>query len=310
MTVEQETTGTEASRFPFITLAKALERALVLHKAAGQHAALVSDLPKLWGYADKASGWRQTIAALKYYGLLTDSGSKDRRRVKLSDDARRYFLDERPEVHEDLNRKFALLPRALSSLWAKWRASPPADSIARSTLKIEFGYAENAAAELLNVYKANLAFAKLIDPRDDSRTTAPATPSPPQEAAPVVPPPASVKVGDYVQWTSAGVDQFPQPKKVVAFLGDGYAQVFGHSAGLPVSELTVVDAPALAPVTVKATPRTGSSAYAGRDGDLNVLLRGNRLEITADVDRAGIARLKEILGKYEEILDLIEAPPQ
>jgi hypothetical protein len=31
------------------------------------------------------------------------------------------------------------------------------------------------------------------------------------------------------------------------------------------------------------------------DGELNVLLRGNRLEISADVDRAGLQRLKEIL---------------
>jgi hypothetical protein len=42
------------------------------------------------------------------------------------------------------------------------------------------------------------------------------------------------------------------------------------------------------------------------DGELNVLLRGNRLEISADVDRAGLQRLKEILGKYEEILALLD----
>jgi hypothetical protein len=44
----------------------------------------------------------------------------------------------------------------------------------------------------------------------------------------------------------------------------------------------------------------------GLDGDLNVLLRGNRLEIMADVDREGIRRLKEVLTKYEEILALLE----
>lgn len=43
--------------------------------------------------------------------------------------------------------------------------------------------------------------------------------------------------------------------------------------------------------------------------ELNVLLRGNRLEIVADVDLAGLLRLKAILGKYEEILALIEQSP-
>jgi hypothetical protein len=37
-----------------------------------------------------------------------------------------------------------------------------------------------------------------------------------------------------------------------------------------------------------------------------VLLRGNRLETTADVDRAGLKPLKEVLNKYEEILALLE----
>ena len=40
--------------------------------------------------------------------------------------------------------------------------------------------------------------------------------------------------------------------------------------------------------------------------ELNVLLRGNRLEIVVDVDLAGLAKLKMILAKYEEILELLD----
>ena len=36
------------------------------------------------------------------------------------------------------------------------------------------------------------------------------------------------------------------------------------------------------------------------------LLRGNRLQSTADVDAAGVAKLKEVLAKYEEILKLLK----
>jgi hypothetical protein len=38
---------------------------------------------------------------------------------------------------------------------------------------------------------------------------------------------------------------------------------------------------------------------------IDVLLRGNRLQITAEVDAAGLQTLKEMIGKYEEILKLL-----
>ena len=38
---------------------------------------------------------------------------------------------------------------------------------------------------------------------------------------------------------------------------------------------------------------------------IDVLLRGNRLQITADVDAAGLQTLKEMIGRYEEILKLL-----
>ena len=40
--------------------------------------------------------------------------------------------------------------------------------------------------------------------------------------------------------------------------------------------------------------------------DFSVLLQGNRLKINATVDAAGIARLKQVLEKYEEILKLLQ----
>jgi len=36
------------------------------------------------------------------------------------------------------------------------------------------------------------------------------------------------------------------------------------------------------------------------------LLTGNRLQITADVDAAGLVKLKEVLAKYEDILKLLK----
>jgi hypothetical protein len=235
-----------------------------------------------------------------------DIGAKDRRQLKLTDDARRYFLDERPEVHAELMRKFALKPAAFANLWDRWKSAPPSDPIARSTLKIEFGYPENAAAELLTLYKTNLAFAKLADRANDS-PVAMSEASAAGASEPTIHPSSAtkVRVGDHVHWLSGGVEQFDKPRRVNWLSDDGsHARVFGSMTGIPTSELIVVDPPK--PSVAGQANKTASSAYAGQDGELNVLLRGNRLEITADVDRAGLARLKEILGKYEEILELID----
>src|SRR4051794_142672 len=92
----------EPVRFPFIPLSRAIDRAREIFQAAGQHPVLVLDAQKLWGYTEKASGGLQTVAALKYYGLVSYIGSKDRRQLKMTDDARRLFLDERSEVHLEI----------------------------------------------------------------------------------------------------------------------------------------------------------------------------------------------------------------
>jgi hypothetical protein len=39
--------------------------------------------------------------------------------------------------------------------------------------------------------------------------------------------------------------------------------------------------------------------------DVSVLMRGNRLEIMANVDAKGLETLRETLAKYEEILKLL-----
>lgn len=295
--------ATDPVRFPFISLSRAIERAREINKNAGPHPILASEAKKLWGYTEKASGGFQTTAALKYYGLVLTSGLKDRRQLKLTSDARRYFLDERPEIHEELIKKFALHPVAFAKLWEQWKSTPPTDPVARSTLKVNFGYAENAAAELLALYKTNLAFAKLLDVSDDSRTAGAKAPDE-QELPLLLPPsPATVEVGDYVQWCNNGQDQFSLPRKVTWVSEDGsHARVFSSMTGVPTSELTVTDPPK---PPLPGQSRSASGADAGIDGELSVLLRGNRLEIAADVDRAGLTRLKEILTKYEEILDLL-----
>jgi hypothetical protein len=117
----------------------------------------------------------------------------------------------------------------------------------------------------------------------------------------------AAKVGDYIQWTSNGVDQFTPPRKVAWVAEDqSHLRVHGSQTGIPMTEATVVEPPnSKTPAGV-----TASSAYRAETHDINadisVLQIGKRLEITANVDAAGLVKLKELLDHYEKILKLLQ----
>lgn len=150
------------TRFPFVNLEKAVDRARALFSAdeRGREMAITGAFG-VWEYSEKSSGGFQTIAALKMYGLLKDSDGGDSRKVGLTEDALRYFRDEREDEKVKLLRQFALRPKLIASLWKDWGAAPPADTIARSHLKAERGLHDQGARSLLAIYKDNLEFAQL-----------------------------------------------------------------------------------------------------------------------------------------------------
>lgn len=226
------------TRFPFISLAKALERAEQLYNADGKGRPLaVPTAFAAWGYSDKSSGGHQTVAALKMYGLLTDSGANEDRRVSLTQDALHYFADERDEERLKAIQRFALKPKLISALWEEWGAAPPSDNVARSHLKIDRKLNDQSARSLLSIYKDNLAFANLsgsasVEERDADRPgTAKAEALADRE--PVV-------VGDYVQWSPGGVDHFRDPPRVRAVTPDGkWVFVEGSETGIPMAQVEV-----------------------------------------------------------------------
>ena len=149
-------------RFPFISLQKAIDRAEQLRKAGGGKPILVEAVRKTWGYAPKSSGGDQTIAALKAYGLAVGIGSGKLRQLALSDDASRYFKDERPKERTKLLKVFALKPKAMQSLWTDWNGPPPDDHVARSHLKVVREFSDTAAEDFLGIYKDNISYTGLV----------------------------------------------------------------------------------------------------------------------------------------------------
>lgn len=149
-------------RFPFINLEGAMQRAEQVFEADNQCRPMaVLTLFEVWGYSSKSSGGHQTIGALKLYGLMDDTGKGAERRIFLTEYAKRYFLDERESERKNALKQFALSPPLLASLWEEWGASPPADNIARSHLKLDRGINDQSSRALLGIYKDNIDFADL-----------------------------------------------------------------------------------------------------------------------------------------------------
>ncbi len=152
------------TRFPFISLEKALGRASELYDGDRSVRWMpVTTAFELWNYSPKSSGGFQTISALKSYGLIDDDGANAERKVKLSGNAKHYFLDERDEERKKRLADFALTPTLFRSLWEKsgWRDGLPADPVARSHLKIERGLNDQSARALLSILKENIQYAGL-----------------------------------------------------------------------------------------------------------------------------------------------------
>jgi hypothetical protein len=117
----------------------------------------------------------------------------------------------------------------------------------------------------------------------------------------------ALEVGDYVQWTSDGVDQF-KPARKVRQIRDRHAWVDGSQTGIPISEVTVTEPPAPIPIAKLTTPAKSGPSYKEGDGnEISVLVTPQgRLQISANVDVKSLGKLKQMLEQYEQILKLLQ----
>jgi hypothetical protein len=114
-------------------------------------------------------------------------------------------------------------------------------------------------------------------------------------------------VGDYVQWTSDGVDQF-KPARKIRQIQDRHVWVDGSQTGIPIDEVTIVGLPTPIPVAKLTTPaKSGASNKEGDGNEISVLVTPQgRLQISADLDVKGLGKLKQMLEQYEQILKLLQ----
>ncbi len=219
--------------YPFISLKKAVERALEFYRKEHRHSAPLVAAAQNWGYGEKSSGGVQTVSALKQFGLLAedgDGGGADRR-VKLTERAIKILLDEVKDSQDRLMalKQAAMAPKLYAEMFNNWGVHLPSDETIRTFLRRDKGFNDDVLTTVIRSYKDTLEYAQLSksDTVKDPSVT-----------------PAEVSIGDYVQWESQGALQFEGPRKVVG-LSDDRTHVFveGTATGLPMEQIAKTDPP-------------------------------------------------------------------
>ena len=216
--------------YPSFGLRKAVELATLLEGRYRRSPVPIHLAHPLWGYKEHSGAGNQAVAALKAFGLINVTGEGKTRQIQLHEDGQ-HIARNGPST-DTLLKAAALKPAIYLELWEKYRVDGlPDDSLMKHYLewdRKEGTFNPDVVDGFIADFKDTLAFAKLsnrdiIDPADvgnDKKTEVP-------------------KIGDFIQWTSQGVDQFQEPHRIVGVSEDGlYVFVEGTTTGVPMSQTT------------------------------------------------------------------------
>jgi hypothetical protein len=119
-------------------------------------AALVAG--KAMGYNTMSGATRVALSAMKKFGLLTEEGPE---RVRVSDEAIRYFLHPDEEEKLRILRSFARKPSIIAEILAEAVDELPSDENLSFRLVTDKGFSEDAAKTFIKALKETVRFAKL-----------------------------------------------------------------------------------------------------------------------------------------------------
>jgi hypothetical protein len=217
--------------YPGITLEAALKLAKEFYNLEKRNTANIGVALQHWGFKPKSSGGLVSVAALKSFGLLSDTGSGKDRKVQLTELALRIILDTRAESLERQQaiKEAALRPTIHSALWNKYGTNLPSDENLRHELIFDRKFNENSVGDFIKEYRDTIKLAKLVETDSISAGSEDKL---------------QIKVGDHIQWVSQGSDQFSEPLQVRELSEDGkFAFVNGSQTGIPIEQTIKCDAP-------------------------------------------------------------------
>lgn len=218
--------------YPYIDLEAAMQRARQLYEQEQRHSAPWNAVAQHWGYSATSSSMDKVAAALGAYGLVNLTGTGDDRHIQLTERSLDIIEDERPESPERRKaiQEAALSPTIHRELRDQYGTNLPSDATLRTYLIRQRDFNPNVVGSVIATYRSTIQYADL-----DSATSVPDNHGDEHD----------IEVGDYVQWNSGGVAQFPNPLKVVKIEPHGedgaYALVEGSNTAVRVDELVRVE---------------------------------------------------------------------
>jgi hypothetical protein len=149
--------------YPGIDLEAAIKRAQELYDREHRSAANAEIAVQHWGFKPTSGGGFVVIAALKAFGLISDSGSGKTRKIQLSELALRILLDRRSDSTErqEAIKQAALMPKIHASLWTKYGREIPSNENLAHELVFERKFNENSVKDFIKEYRDTIEFAKL-----------------------------------------------------------------------------------------------------------------------------------------------------
>ncbi|MXZ13734.1 MAG: hypothetical protein F4Y78_07015 [Candidatus Dadabacteria bacterium] len=157
---------TRGINYPFISLKKALERVQQLYDKEGKHQSAQHIAAEHWDYSERSSGVRQTIAALRAFGLIDKSDKHNPGGIQLSELALRIILDKREDSteREQAIKASAIKPKIFREMWGKWGSDGlPSDNNMAHFLIFDKKSNEKAASNIVRIFKETITFAGLVN---------------------------------------------------------------------------------------------------------------------------------------------------
>ncbi|MDE3148970.1 MAG: hypothetical protein KGL37_05825 [Acidobacteriota bacterium] len=151
---QEERGGSRSPNYPAFGLPKALERARALYDKDGKAAVTTVAAVKAWGYNTLNGRSLRSIAALRQYGLLDDTGPK---MVRLSQAALTIMLSpptspDRVKALGEVARK----PAIFGTLWDQYADGFPSDESMVNNLIINSNYGPDAARKLIAAFRETI----------------------------------------------------------------------------------------------------------------------------------------------------------